>query len=140
MRKINFDNDYMEIFYLIPFISNFAIISIISGESKWGPYREGLNSIQVRLIGFFALIFCIYIIYNVLIKLPKTIGGTKKIYEVLKIFFTSKFFIFWVVSLIISFSYEIYKIFIIKIIYYIIIIICLYFQFKFIRKIKSLLC
>jgi len=60
--------DMIIAFYGVPYISDFAIISVIFGVSKWGPYKEGLNPIQVRLIGLIALILCVYVSFKVLIK------------------------------------------------------------------------
>lgn len=132
-------DDNILAFYITPYISTFAIISILSGESLWGPYKEGLNSIQVRIIGLFALYFCIYVMYNILIKWPRFKGGVKYAKKILKIFFKSKFFILWILSLIIYCNYQIYNIIYLKLLYFLIMCLCTYYQYKFIKTIKSML-
>ena len=79
-------NDYITLFYIIPIICNSGIIAFITGENKWGTYRIVMNSLQMRIYGLLTIIFCIYIIYNVLIRWPKIIGGKRKVNEVLKSF------------------------------------------------------
>lgn len=137
-KKANFVDDIFA-FYGIPILSQFSLISIITGESKWGPYKECLNHIQVRLIGLFALLICIIITYNVLIKWPKECGGTQKVKVVMKEFFTSIFLLVWILLIIVSFIYEIYKSFYLKILYFIMLGICFYFQREFIKTEKRIL-
>lgn len=136
--KINL-NEIKGTFYMVPFLSDFAILSIITGENRWGTYRIAMNSMQMRLYGIFILFLCGYITYNVLIEWPKKNNRPEKVKDVLKIFFTSYFFYLWLLLLIVSFLYEIYGLIIIKISYYIILGACLYFQYKFMKKVEKIL-
>lgn len=139
MNKNNFNDDIFT-FYAIPFLSNFAILSIITGESKWGPYKNELNSIQVRLFGLFVLFCCIYITYSVLIKWPSTSKKDNIGKQVIKEFFSSLFFYLWVASFylayLINFSNSNC---LTHLLYYIFMVICFIFQLKFIKKIKGLI-
>ncbi|MEJ5362228.1 MAG: hypothetical protein WBK20_03010 [Spirochaetota bacterium] len=138
-KKINFDKEYIMLFYFIPFLSNASIMDIIKGGNTWGPYKNALTDVQVRILGVFTSILCIYIIYNVLIQWPKTIGGKQKVKEVLKIFLSSWFLFLWVQSFMLYFCYEIYHIAILKYAYFITIGVCVYFQHKFIKRVNELL-
>ena len=134
-KTINFDA-YIYSFYFVPFFSYPGIKSLITGVSEWGPYKEGLNSFQVRMIGLIVLIFCIYITYVVLIQWPKLRGNYHKVKEVIKVFLTSIFFYLWMISLLLVFIYEIYQKIFLKILYFAIIGACIYFQYKFIKIIE----
>ncbi len=127
------------IFYGVPYISTTALLAIITGANKWGTYRLTMNSTQMRLYGLFILFLCIYITHSVLIQWPKASGKPKKVKEVLKIFFKSLFLYLWIFSLLVYFIYEIYQIMILKILYYVFIGACLYFQYKFMKKVKKIL-
>ncbi len=138
-KNIHFDKDNIIFFYFIPMMSTYAIVTIVFGGTSLGPYGDVFSDIQVKFFGLVVLILCINNIYKIFVEWPEYVNKKKKIKEIIKIFFNSLFFLLWLLLFFVSFAYSISKIFLLKILYYIIIIMCLYFQNKFVKKIKSLL-
>lgn len=130
-------NDFIIIFYGVPFISSVAIKMLITGESNWGPYNVPMQGFQVRMVGILFLIVCSIITYNVLVKWPQNVGGLNKVREIIKLFVFSPFFLFWILGIL--FGLYIHHLLIIKISFLIIILICFFFQKKFIFSMKSIL-
>jgi hypothetical protein len=120
-------------------MSTYAFVSIFFGGNSLGPYGDVFSDIQVRFFGLVVLILCIGNIYKIFVEWPEYVGKKEKIKEILKTFFNSWFSIIWFLLFFVSLAYSILQIFLLKIVYYILIIMCLYFQNKFVKKIKSIL-
>lgn len=133
----NFDKEYILFFYFTPFMSVYAITTIIFGGNSLGPYGDVFSDIQVRFFGLVILLLCVDVLYNIFIKMPRSVCGISKIKKTFKIFFTSLFFLFWMILLLISILNEIYKNnILLKILNYVIIVLCLYYQNKFIKNLN----
>jgi hypothetical protein len=124
------------VFYLVPFLSSMALRMIVSGESNWGPYNIAMRGLQVRILGSLLLIFCAMPTYDILIKWSRS---NDKLKDVLKIFVLSPFLYAWIVSfLLLLFRYFISYNYFLSL-YLFSLAICFYFQFRFMRRIKTLL-
>ena len=76
----------------VPFIINYALVMVISGESNWGPYNIAMQGFQVRLLGVLIIFFCFCITYDVILKNVQSSTNEGIVKEILKIFFSSLFF------------------------------------------------
>jgi len=132
-------NDDIIVFYVVPYISDYSINKLILGGNSLGPYGSVFSDFQVRFFGLIGVIIWMIILNNVLIKWPKEYGGKHKMKIVIKTFFKSIFLPMWMLLIIVSFIYEIYKSFYLKILYFIMIGICFYFQREFIKTEKRIL-
>jgi len=137
-NEFEFDSEFF-VFYFTPLISSLAIFIIVSREYNRIQYNITIKGIQAMLIGLSFLLFCLIIFYNIFIKIPKKVGGWNKVYEVIKLLLRSEFlYIFLITNVCIEIMIYLnldYKL----LIYGIILLICFYFQNKFIKKIKNIL-
>ncbi|MFH0974223.1 MAG: hypothetical protein V1874_00400 [Spirochaetota bacterium] len=127
------------IFYLFPVIINFSIMMLVTGESTWGQDYSFINGIHARLFGLTFLAFCIPLLRDIFIKMPKASGNPEKQKEVFTLFISSPFMLTWIATLVLLFVTKYNHALVLNILYFISIFACLYYQYKFVTKLKEIL-
>ena len=138
-KKLNIDiSQFIFFFYLIPFFYGMSIMIILQGSFTHFSTKLHFIGLQARLIGLFFFMASSYVLYVLLYKYPRRIGGVSSIKSIYSSLCKSPFVLIFIISII---SPSVLRYFLDdywRIPYFIVLLACYFIQRKFVIVLKNI--